>query len=242
MGKGGTYHSVNTTTVAGLDQQTHVSIHKRHSHGDGRTVRQNKVGVLAEPLDKREDVVPATAVETGAVVTQFVDDLVHLKSSSDGLNQHGTPDSTPGHANVVLRQVEHVVPQTSLEVRLHLGQVEVRTKATSHQLLGVVVEVQAKVEQTARDGLAVNHKVLLLQVPATRTGNQRRQRPVRPQLVFLATLLEVDLTTDSIVQVHLAANHVLPGGGTRVYTTLAAIHQSDHQRPRKKNIPSKSAM
>lgn len=213
----GTYHSVNTTTVAGLDQQTHVGIHERHSHGDGRTVRQDKVGVLAETLDEGEDVVPATAVETGAVVPEFVDDLVHLKGSGDGFNQHRTTDRTAGDANVVLRQVEHVVPQTSLQVRLHLGQVVVRAGATSHQLLGVVVEVQTKVEQTARDGLTVDHKVLLLQVPATGTRNQSGQRPVRPQLVFLAALLEVDLATDGIVQVNLATNHVLPGGSAGVY-------------------------
>lgn len=63
------YHSVNTTTVAGLDEQAHVGVHERNRHGDGRTVGQDEVGVLAEAFDERENVVPTTAVETGAVVT-----------------------------------------------------------------------------------------------------------------------------------------------------------------------------
>lgn len=210
------YHSVNTTTVAGLDEQLNVSVHERNSHSNIRTVRQDKVGVLAVTLDEREDVVPTTTVETGAVVAELVNNLIHLKSSSDSFNQHSTTDGTPGNTNVVLSKVEDIVPQTGLEVRLHLGQVKVRTVPTGNQLLGVVEEVETEVEQRSGDGFAVNGEVLLIQVPATSTGNQRRQRPVCPQLVLLVALLEVHLATDRVVQVDLAVDHVVPGGRARV--------------------------
>ena len=207
---------MNTTTVAGLDQQTDVGIHERHGHGDSGTVGQDKVGVLAEALDEREDVIPTATVETGAVVAEFVDDLIHLKSSSDGLDQNGTTDGSAGDANVVLGQVEDIVPQTSLQVRFHLGQVEVRTEPAGHQLPGVVVEVQTKVKQTTGDGLAIDGEVLLIEVPASSTGNQSGESPVRAELVFLVALLEVDLATDSIVQVDLTVDHVVPGRGRGV--------------------------
>jgi hypothetical protein len=66
---------VNTTAVASLDEQLHIGFHERHGHGDVGAVGEDKVGVLAELLDEGEDVIPAAAVETGAMVTQFIDNL-----------------------------------------------------------------------------------------------------------------------------------------------------------------------
>lgn len=230
-----TYHSVNTTAVASLDEQLHIGVHEWHSHGDIRAVGKDKVGVLAELLDEGEDVIPAAAVETGAVITQFIDNLhmlahgtkaswrvswthlIHLKRSSDGLNQNSRTDGPPGHADVVLSEVEDVIPESGLEVGLHLGEVEVRTVAASNQLLGVVEEVKTKVEQAARDRLAVHSKVLLVKVPASSTSNQGGKGAVCTELVLLVSLLEVDLTANSIVQVDLTVDHVRPGRGTRVY-------------------------
>jgi len=69
------YHGVHASPVAGLDQQLDVGVHERHGHGHGGTVRQDEVGVLAESLDDAEDVVPPTAVEARAVLTELVDNL-----------------------------------------------------------------------------------------------------------------------------------------------------------------------
>jgi hypothetical protein len=96
------------------------------------------------------------------VVTQFVDDLVHLEGSSDGLNQHRTTDGSPGDANIVLGKVEDVVPQSRLQMGLHLGQIEVRPEPASHQLLGIVEEIETEIEQTTGDGLAIHREVLLI--------------------------------------------------------------------------------
>lgn len=207
---------MDTTTVAGLNQQPDVGVHEGNSHGDIGTVRQDEVRVLAEVLDEGEDVIPAATVETSAVVTELIDDLIHFKSSVDSLDQDGTTDGTTGNADVVLRQVEDVVPQAGLEVRLHLGEIEVGAGATGNELLGVVEEVQTKVKQTTGDGLAVNGEVLLLEVPASSTADQSSKGTVSTELVLLATLREVDLTTHGIVQVNLAIDHVVPGGSARV--------------------------
>ena len=66
---------MNAPTVAGLDEQSHVGIHERYGHGDIGAIRKNELRVVAELLDEREDVIPTTAVQSGAVVTQFIDDL-----------------------------------------------------------------------------------------------------------------------------------------------------------------------
>lgn len=210
-------HGVDAALVAGLDEQLDVGVHKGDGHCDGGSVRQDKVCVVAELLDGAEDVVPSAAVEAGAVVTELVDDLVHLKRSENGLNQDGSSDGATRDGDVVLGQVEGVVPQTSLEVALHLGQVEVRSKAFLLGLNGVVEEVQAEIKETAGDGLAVNKEVLLLEVPASGANNQSGQPAISTKLVLLGALLEVNLATDSVVQVDLAIDHVVPCRGTGVY-------------------------
>lgn len=48
---------------------------------------KDKLGVVPEPLDGGEDVVPATDIETGRVVPELVDKLVHLKGGEEGLNE-----------------------------------------------------------------------------------------------------------------------------------------------------------
>lgn len=142
--------------------------------------------------------------------------LVHLESRRNGLNETSASDRSTLHANVVLGKVEDIVPQSSLKVALHLGQVEVRTSATLHELLRVVVEVDTKVEKTARDGFAIDGEVLLLQVPATVTRDECGQCSIGAQLVLLLALLEVNLLADSIVEVELAVDHIIPSRGVRV--------------------------
>lgn len=218
---------MHSSAVASLNQQLHIRIHKRHGHSNVRTIRKHKVGVLAELLNEGEDVIPTTTVQSRAVFAQLVDDLIHLKRRRDGLDQHGTTDRSARHANVVLSQVEDVVPQTRLEVRLHLGEVEVRAEPAGNELLGIVVEVQTEVEQTAGDGGAVDSEVLLVEVPATSASNESGEHAVCPQLVFLTTLCEIDLATDGVVEVDLAVDHVFPGRSAGICLLLDAIFREN---------------
>ena len=144
------------------------------------------------------------------VVIYQISHLFHLESRRNSLNETCTSDRSTLHADVILGKVEDVVPQPGFEVALHLGQVVVWASATLDELLGIVVEVDAKVEQTAGDGLTVNGKVLLLQVPATGTCNECGKCPVGAQLVLLLALFEVDLLANGIVEVELAIDHVVP--------------------------------
>jgi hypothetical protein len=150
------------------------------------------------------------------VVTELVNDLVHLKGSKDGLNQDCASDGAPRHSDVVLGKVEGIVPEASLKVTLQLGEVEVRTEALALRLKSVVEEVETEIEEGARDGLAVNSDVLLLQVPATGTDNKGRKLAISAELVLFRALLEVDLTTVGVVEVNLTVDHVIPSRGAGV--------------------------
>ena len=136
--------------------------------------------------------------------------LIHLESGGDGLDQDGTANGSAPHANVVLRQVECIVPQPSLKMRLHLGQVEVWSRSALDELVCVVEEVQSKVEQPTRDGLSINGEVLLLEMPSSRASNECGERSVGAELVLLLALLEVDLLADGVVEVELTVDHVVP--------------------------------
>lgn len=213
---GHTAHGVDTALVAGLDEELDVGVHEGDGHGDAGAVGKNEGGVVAELLNGGEDVIPTAAVKTRGVFAELVDDLVHLEGGENGLDQDGTTDGAAGKANVVLGEVEGVIPQTGLKVRLHLGEVEVGAEAALDELLGVVEEVKTEVEKRTADGLAVNGDMLLLKVPATRADDEGGKSPVGTELVLLGALLEVDLATDGIVEVHLAVDHVSPGRGAGV--------------------------
>ena len=106
------------------------------------------------------------------MLPELEQDLLHLEGSRKSLNQHCATDGSVRQANVRLREVEDVVPETGLLVVLHLGKIEVRSEATSDELLGVVEEVESKVEDSSRNGLVVDENTRLLKVPSTGTNER----------------------------------------------------------------------
>lgn len=118
--------------VACFDEKLDVSIHERDSHCDCGAVRQDKIWVLTEFFDHAEDVVPSTAIQARTMVTELIDDLkasashrrltdkqiylLHFKGCYNGLDKNCSTDGSARHANVVLGQVEDIVPQTRLEM------------------------------------------------------------------------------------------------------------------------------
>src|SRR6185312_10982887 len=55
-------------------------------------IRHHRFRVFGEFLDRAVDVIPAAAIEAGGMVFQRVQNLVHLESGKDGLDQHGRFD------------------------------------------------------------------------------------------------------------------------------------------------------
>lgn len=54
-------------------------------------------------------------------------------------------------------KAEGIVPKTSFEVVLHLGEVEVRSRTSGDQFAGVVEKVEAKVKEGSRHGSTVDN-------------------------------------------------------------------------------------
>ena len=127
--RGHAAHGVDVAAVAGLDEELHVRAEEPLVHRDVRAVRHDVLRVGAEPLDGREDVVPAAAVEARGVVAQLPEDLVHLERGRERLDEAGRLDRATREAEPLLAGAEHLVPEPRLEVALELRAVEVRPAA-----------------------------------------------------------------------------------------------------------------
>ena len=159
-------HGGDVAAVAGLDAELAVSQHEGRGHGDLRAVGEEHRFVSRELFDEAEDVVPAAAVEACRVVAEFVEDLVHLEGGEDRFDQDGGADAALRDVEERLGANEDVVPETRLEVRLHLGQVEVGAGAAGEEFGCVVEEVEREVEDAAGHCVAVDQEVALFEMPA----------------------------------------------------------------------------
>ena len=84
------------------------------------------------------------------MLTQLVEDFLHLERGGDGLDQYRGADGAALDAQQFLSQDEYVVPQPCFEVVLQLWQVVVRAAARIDQAPGVVEEVQTEVYKARR--------------------------------------------------------------------------------------------
>ena len=96
------------------------------------------------------------------MISQFVDKLVHLERSGNGLNKTGAPDSASGHANGILSHTEDIIPQSGLQITFHFRKVEVRSVSGLDQFMCVMEEIETKVEKTGTDGFRVDEEMFLI--------------------------------------------------------------------------------
>ena len=206
-------HGEGAPAVAGLDQLQGIGAQERLIHSHGRAVGGQAVALRADALDVAEDIVPSAAVEADNVVLQGEEDLVHLEGRRQRLDQHGRLDGPDRQAQRLLRIDEHVVPQLRLAPALELGEVEVGARPLRQRSFGVVVQIEAEVEQGARHGLPVHLDVTLHQVPAAGADDQHRQ--LFAELVGLACRrIDVgELARPAVLQIDLTLDHIGEGGG-----------------------------
>lgn len=103
------------------------------------------------------------------MVAQLEQDLLHLERGGEGLDEDCGADSVVRDADVGLGEEEDVVPEPGLEVVLHFGKVEIGAGATLDELVGVVVEVESKIEEGTGDGGVVDGHTRLVEMPSTGT-------------------------------------------------------------------------
>ena len=207
--------------MARLDDELRVRAQEVRRHRDLLAVREHEIRPAAEFLDEAEDVVPAPAVQSDDVVLQLVQDLVHLEGGENRLDQHRDLDRLRRDAELRFRVLEDVRPESRLEMVLQLGQIKVRSRAARFQRRMVVEQVQAEVDERARRLLAVDEHMLLVEMPAARPHEQRRDLCVQP-ILFAVRVREADRASDGVAQIDLALHDVVPRRRERV---LAIRHE-----------------
>ncbi len=150
------------------------------------------------------------------MVLQLVEDFVHLECGENRLHQDRRADRAAGDAELVLREVEDVVPEARLEVALELGQVEVGARPLRDERRGVVIEEEAEVEEAGRNRAPVHGHVLLVQMPAARPHHQCG-RPRRERVALPLGAGELDGAAHRVPEVQLPLEVVAPGRGVRVF-------------------------
>ncbi len=173
-------------------------------------VREGETGACAKVLDKGENVIPASAVEPRRVVPQFVQNFVEFESREDGLDQHRSFNAALGNTQFGLCVYEHVVPQPGFEVAFELGKVKIGPRSLGQQLLGIVEEVQTKIDQTGAHRFARAVEVLLFQVPAPGADHQRGGPLLEAILLTRFGVGKADGTIDGIAQVDLTTDGIFP--------------------------------
>ena len=86
---------VGAPAMTGRHLKLGVRLHEGHRHRHLRAIGQDELAVAAELLDDREDVVPAAGIETGRVLPQLEEDLVHLERRQKRLDQDRGLDGAP---------------------------------------------------------------------------------------------------------------------------------------------------
>ncbi len=221
---------VRPSLVTRGHEELAVGAHERDGHRHLHAVGQHPVA-RPELLDRAEDVVPAAGVQRAAPVAQLVEDLLHLERREDGLDQDGAADRAVRQVELLLGEGERIGPEARLEMRLELGEVEVRPAAALELLARVPRHVQAEVEERGRDRLAVDESVPLGQVPAARPDQERRDLLV--EAVRLVRRLERDLAAHGVGHVPLPLDDVLPLRRARVLVVGhehagAGVERVDH--------------
>ena len=143
------------------------------------------------------------------MITQLVEDLLHLEGRGERFDEYGRFCRAPIDSQSILGVVEDVVPQARLEVAFDLWQIEVGTAPSIEQTTRVVEEEEPEVKKSTRHLLPVNDQVLLLEVPPARTENQSGQVVSQPVFLALGTC-ELNRLVDRVYQIDVTLGHVLP--------------------------------
>ena len=215
-----------SAAVAGAHELLGVGMHEGHGHGHGRAVGQHERRVVAELLDRAEDVVPAARVEPGRVLAQRVEDLLHLERRGDRLDQHGRADRAARQADGCLSGDEDVVPELGLVPALELREVDVRAAAARHRRQPAPAQEDRDVEQAGRDGPPVDEHVALLQVPPARPHDERREL-LAERVALALGRGERERAAGRVAHGGVAGDDVPPGRRERI---LEAAHEDARAR------------
>src|SRR5690606_36693539 len=141
-------------------------------HSQLGPIGQHIARMTSQRFDIAKDVVPTTAVESGDMRTQLPDDFIHLESRREGFNHHRGFDRALCQTDTILREYEHVVPETRFLLAFDLWQVVERPASDCSESATAVPDVEPEIKQRCRDWLPLNKDIGLLHVKSTWTNDK----------------------------------------------------------------------
>src|SRR5438874_144257 len=141
------------------------------------------------------------------MLAQLVKDFVHLECGRDRLDQNGGANRPLRNAELVLGQLEDIVPKARLEMALHFRQVKIGAAPARDQLFRVVEKVEAEIEEPARDRFAIDENMLFDQMPPAWPNEQDGELLIE-LILFPVRICERDRAPNGVAQIDLALNHV----------------------------------
>ena len=209
-------HRECATFMTGFNQQTRIGAEEWLIHRHHLTVRQHAIRMVLQRFDIAENVVPATAVQTDNMVTQGVQNFVHLEDGRQRFNQQSRFDGAARQIKAIFCIAEHFAPPCCFLPGLRFWQVEVRAAAFCQQRFVVVEEIEGKIEQAARDGFATPGDVFFRQMQATNAAYQ--QSRIRFELVNFTRFVGIaNGAIDRIAQVYLPVDNFAPLRSQRIF-------------------------
>src|SRR5471032_343267 len=111
--------------------------------------------MILQRFDIAENVVPTTTIQPHDVVTQVVENFIHLKNGRECFNKNRRLDGSAWQIYVVLSKTKDLTPPRRFLIGLCFWQIKIGATAFFQQGAIVVEKVQREIKQTARNGFSV---------------------------------------------------------------------------------------
>ena len=72
---------MGSAPVARPNEKIRVALHEVLSHPNLNPVRQQPIRVTLEGFDIAENVIPSATIQTNRVISELIEDFIHLKNS-----------------------------------------------------------------------------------------------------------------------------------------------------------------
>ena len=74
-----------------------------------------------EFLDHAEYVIPATGIQAGCMLTQLKEYFLHFEGGQNCFNENGGANCAAGNFQMILSELEDIVPQPRFQMAFHFG-------------------------------------------------------------------------------------------------------------------------
>src|SRR5439155_4115702 len=149
------------------------------------------------------DIIPPPAVEPGRVLSQLIEDLVHFEDRGESLDQHRRLDRAASDAKRFLRVEEDVVPDPRFAMAFELREVEIRSRSPGQELVRVVKEIEAKIQEAPRNRPSFKGDVALGEVEPARAHQEHGGLLMETVLLARGRIVEGEPSANRVAEVEL---------------------------------------